>query len=478
MISKNIDKNKESLKRLFHNTSDLILYEFETLSNDRALVVYINGTIDEPRLNNDLLKPLIQDLISPWDVKSTVYMSQIVETKNLEDIIMPIFKGNVVLFIEGLGTAYIFSLNEWPKRAIEKPTTEMVIRGPKESFMEDIVVNKTMIRRIIMNNKLVFEDYILGKETNTMVSLVYIDGIVKREVLEELKNRIKGINENAILDNGYIESYIDKSSSILISTVGFTERPDVAASKIIEGYVAILCDGSPTALTVPKFFVENLHTPEDYYIKPIFATFFRIIRTVSFFISFTLPGIYISLTLFHQEMIPTELLISIAGQREGVPLASPLEALLLVLFFDLLKESSLRLPQAIGETVTLVGGLVIGQAAVDAGVVSATMVIVVAATGMAEFVVPKFREAIPLLRLIFLFLGTLSGLYGISFGLIFLAIHLISLDSFGVPYMWPIAPYNREGMKDAILKYSLKKLNFRIGVISNEEVKKENEKIQ
>lgn len=472
IISESISENRRKLKELFHHTDDLILYEFETLSNDKALIVYIDGIIDEDRLNKNILSPLTKDLVSIEDIKSIIPISKTKEVKDLEEIKMPIFQGNIALFIEGLEFIYAYNLSQWTKRAIEQPATERVIRGPKEAFVEDIIVNRTLIRRMVMNNNLVFEDYVLGKETNTKISLVYIDGIVKKDILEELKKEIEKIDVDEILGNGYIESHINKNSSKLISIVGVTERPDTVAGKILEGRVAILCDGSPSALTVPKLFIETLQITEDYYIKPTFATFLRLLRTVAFFISFTLPGVYISLILFHPEMIPTELLISIAGQREGVPLGTSLEALLLVLFFDLLREATLRLPEALGEAVVLVGGLVIGQAAVEAGIVSAAMVIMVAATGVAEFVVSKFREEAPVLRILFLLLGSAAGLYGVSFGFIFLIAHLISLDSFGVPYMWPLAPYDREGMKDTIVKYSSKKLKFRPKVIANKDAKK------
>ena len=472
MISDNINVNKENVKEIFNNTSDLVLYEFETLSNEKALIVYIDGIIDETKLDEDVLKPLTRDLVSIHDIRSTVHISKVKEIRDIKDTTMPIFQGGVVLFIEGLDIAYVFNLSQWTKRKIEQPATERVIRGSKESFVEDIVVNRTLIRREIMNENLVFENYILGEQTNTAVSLVYMDGIVKEEILEDLRNRIKEIKVDLVLDTGNIESYISENTSKIVSTIGLTERADTVAGKILEGRIAILCDGSPSALTVPKLFIETLHTTEDYYINPIFATFLRLMRTFALFMSFTLPSIYVSLILYHQEMIPTELLMSIAGQREGVPLGTSLEALLLILFFDLLREATLRIPQALGEAVILVGGLVIGDAAVNAGVVSATMIIVVAVTGVSEFVVSKFREEVPILRIIFLFLGSILGLYGVSFGLIFLIIDLISLDSFGVPYMWPLAPYDRQGIKDTILKTPLQKLEFRPEIMSNKDARK------
>lgn len=462
LISKNIDVNRENLIKLFNNTADLELYEFESLSGDRVLIGFINGIIDEPSLNEHLIKPLMKDLLSPWEIKSTIYMASPREISKLQDSVNPISNGHVILFIEDMDLAYLFDLGQWAQRSVEQPTSERVIRGPKEAFIECVIVNKTLIRRIIMNNDLVFEEYILGQQTNTRVYLAYIKGIVRAEILDELRSKIKKIDIDAVLDNDYIEEYIENKPKNLIATVGFTERPDVAASKILAGGICILCDGAPNALTVPKLFIEDFHSAEDYYIRPKYATFLRLLRVLGFLISITLPGVYIALIFFHQEMIPTNLLISIAGQREGVPFASTLEAFLLVMFFELLKESSLRLPKAIGETVTLVGGLVIGQAAVDEGVVSATMVIIVAATGVSEFIVAKMREVIPIYRLIFLFLGSLLGLYGVSFGMVFLIIHLISAESFGVPYMWPIAPLDKEGIKDSLIRPHLRHMNYRL----------------
>lgn len=473
MISKFIEENKEKLKEIFNNTSDLILYEFNTLCEDKALIGYLDGFVDKKILNQDLLKPLMNSLISPWEVKSTIFIAN-KEILNIEDGVMPITNGNVILFIEGLEFAYLFNIENLEKRSVEQPTAEAVIRGPKESFVEDIEINKTLIRRRIKNSSLVIEDYILGQQTNTKVSLFYIKDIVKPEVLEEVRKRIKAIEVDGILGTGYIEDYIEDKPSTLTSTIGDSERPDVVVGNILEGRVGILCDGSPSALTVPKLFIENLQTAEDYYISPKYVIFLRILRVFSFIMSFTLPGIYLSIILFHQEMIPTELLISIAGQREGVPLSSPIEALIMVLFFELLKESGLRLPKPIGQAVTLVGGLVIGSAAVDAGFVSAITVIVVAATGMVEFVVPAFRQMVSIYRLVFLVLGSVAGLFGISCGLVFLCVNFVSLKSFGIPYMWPIAPYNKEGMKDFVIKSPLSKMNFRPKIIASKYAKKRN----
>lgn len=475
VISKNIETNKEEVKKLFNNTNDLILYEFDTLSGDVALVVYIDGLVDKKALNEELIKPLMRDLVSPQDVLSIVFISGSIELLNIQEISKPLTNGNVLLFIEGIELVYSFDLNKWEKRSISEPGAERVVRGPKEGFIEDIQVNKSLIRRKIRNANLVFEDYILGSQTNTKVSLAYIEGLAKQEILDELKNRIQNITLDSILDSGYIEHFIEDAPRTMICTIGHTEKPDVAVGRILEGRIAIICDGSPDVLTVPKVFIENLQMAEDYYSRPQYATFIRILRIIALFISIVLPGFLVALETFHQEMIPTKLLMSIAKNVEGVPFTSLIEALLMILFLEMIKESGLRIPNNIGTAVTVVSGLVLGQTAVQAGLVGPIMVIVIATTGIAEFIIPEQMEMIVIYRLIILFLGGFLGLYGIACGMAIMIVHLVSLRSFGVPYMYPIAPYDKEGMKDFIFMRPMKEMNYRPRAISNTKAKRRND---
>lgn len=472
MISKNIMENMTNLKDKFNNSEDLIIFEFDTLGDTEVLVVYINGLIDKKALNEFVIKPLINNLISVYDIKSSIYISEIQEIYNINESIKAIVDGHVVLFMEGIETGYILNLCRYDKRAITESGVEQVIRGPKESFVEDIYVNKSLIRRKIRNNNLIFEQFVFGEQTNTQVCIVYINGIVNQDILAELKARFKKIKTDAILDVSYIEEYIEDAPNSLVRTAYHTEKPDVLAGKILEGRIGIICDGSPNVITVPKIFIEDLMDSEDYYSKPKFASFLRIIRYLSFFISIFLVGIYIAITNFHQEMIPTQLLITLAGQREGVPFPSLLEALLMILFYEIIKEAGLRLPKNIGQTVTLIGGLVIGQAAVEAGLVSAIMVIVVSAAGVSEFVIPQFREMIVIYRILLIILGGLFGLFGIFSGLIISSFHLLSIKSFGVPYLFPIAPYDKEGFKDFLRRAPLNKMNYRPKYIADKDSRK------
>ncbi|SHH89990.1 GerA spore germination protein [Sporanaerobacter acetigenes DSM 13106] len=247
----------------------------------------------------------------------------------------------------------------------------------------------------------------------------------------------------------------------MLPTIGNTQKPDVAAGKILEGRVAIFCDGSPHVLTVPKLFLENIQTSEDYYIRPHFASFLRTIRMFSLFLAIVLPGFYVALQTFHQEMIPTVLLVSMAEAREGVPFPAAIEAFLMIIMLELIKESGVRLPRAVGSAVSIVGALVLGQAAVQAGIVSAPMVIVIAVTAIAEFTVPPLTELLILYRLIILFLGAFAGLYGVTCGLVALIVQGLSLNSFGVSYGYPISPIDKTGLKDFVIRFPLWSFIFR-----------------
>ncbi|HHV26809.1 spore germination protein [Anaerosalibacter bizertensis] len=455
MISKDIYKNREMLLEEFNNTSDLIVYEFETNSNLKILMSYLDGFIDKNILDRDVMKPIITDLKNYSDLKKIIFVSDIKELETQEDVVKQIVSGNLLLFIQGCKQCFSLDLKHWEKRAIEEADSEAVVRGPKESFIEDISTNKMLLRRKIRNSNLVFEDYTLGEQTETGISIAYIQHIVNDDILNKVKRRIQDINTDSILESGYIEQFIEDSSSSILPTIGNTQKPDIVAGKILEGRVAIFCDGTPHVLIIPHLFIENIQVSEDYYSRPYIATFLRMLRTLALLLGIVLPGLYVALQTFHQEMIPTVLIITMAGAREGVPLPSVLEALLMTIMLELIKESGVRLPKAVGSAVSIVGALVLGQAAVEAGIVSAPMVIVIAITAIAEFAVPALTEVMILYRLFLIILGGFMGLYGITCGLVIIIIEAISLDPFGIPYGYPIAPSDKTGLRDFIIRFPL-----------------------
>ena len=461
MLSKKLDINKNEIINIFNSTSDLILHEFKTQKNIHVMVCYIEGFIDRSILDRDIIKPIISNLENSRDIKSVLFVSNMEKEMELENIAEKLNYGNIALFIDGINYAYTINLNNWEKRSIEEPQAEAVVRGPKEGFIEDISTNKAMLRRRIRSSDLVFEDYIIGKQTKTKISIAYLQGIVNEDVLNGVKNRIGKINIDGILESGYIQQLIEDNPESLVSTIADTQKPDVVVGKILEGRVAVFCDGTPHVLTMPKVFIEDIQTSEDYYLRPYFATFLRGLRVFSLFLSIVLPGLYVALQTFHQEMIPTVLLITMAGAREGVPFPAIVEAFLMTLMLELIKESGIRLPRAVGSAVSIVGALVLGQAAVEAGIVSAPMVIVVAATAIAEFAVPSLTEAVIIYRFILILLGGFMGLYAMICGLVIIIVQIISLDSFGISYGFPFAPTNKQGLKDSIIRFPLWSFIFR-----------------
>lgn len=285
--------------------------------------------------------------------------------------------------------------------------------------------------------------------------IVYIKSIVNPKLIEEIRKRLSRIKIDAILESGYIEQFIEDDPNSIFPTISNSERPDKVASKILEGRAAILVDGTPFALVVPMVFIESFQSSEDYYARPFLASIMRRIRFLSYIISTLGPAIYVALTVYHQELIPTQLLISIAEGRERVPFPAILEAFLMIFTFDILREAGVRLPKPVGQTVGIVGALVLGQASVEAGLISPIMVIVVSSTAIASFAVPAQTDSGTVLRYIYLVLAGLAGGFGVIIGLLLTLIHLASLRSFGVPYLWPIAPLNLSGLKDVFIRMPL-----------------------
>ncbi len=273
MISKNITSNKEKLIKAFNNSSDFVAYEFKTRADIKILICFIEGFVNKDLFDRDILKPLILELDGQKEIKEVIFTPKIEEVDSIEQVKNEIIFGKIAIFIEGNTNCFVVELIKWDKRSIEEPNSEAVVRGPKEGFIEDIEVNKVLLRRKLRNNKLVFEDYRFGKQTNTKVSIAYIKGIVNEDVLQELKRRLEKIDIDAILESGYIEELIEDSPLSLIGTVSNAEKPDIIAGKILEGKVAILVDGTPHVLTIPRIFVEGIMASEDYYLRPYYSTF-------------------------------------------------------------------------------------------------------------------------------------------------------------------------------------------------------------
>lgn len=468
-IPTSINIVKEKLRAIFSEASDFVLREVLTKDKkSKIIIAYIDGLVDKRVLNQDILRPLIDNKnqileslnkgneeLFYYIKYNVLYDCEIEDTKDFKASISDLLGGDSILYIEGQSIAIKLCTKGWEQRGIEMPETEAVVRGPREGFTESIRVNTSMLRRKIKNPKLKFEQMKLGKQTNTDICICYIKGFANDAIIDEVKERLKQIKIDAILESGYLEEFIEDHPYSIFPTIANSEKPDVVAAKLLEGRVAILCDGTPFVLTVPHLFVENLQSSEDYYSRPYFSSLVRILRFTSFVLTTMLPAIYVALLSFHLGAIPFELLLSMAASREGVPFPSFIEAFIMIVAFEILREAGVRMPRAVGQAVSIVGALILGEAAVNAGIASDILIIVVALTAITSFIITNITDATIFIRFALLISANILGIMGITLVLFVIVAHMCSLRSFGVPYMSPLAPISTKDLKDSYVRFPL-----------------------
>ncbi|SFD64964.1 spore germination protein KA [Paenibacillus catalpae] len=469
-LSMELALNEKLLSEKFQASSDIIFRPIS--SSPKVLLIYVDGLIDTKTLDQVVIMPILYDGASNGRdqvpvsrhviEEQLIAVAQVQTGLTINDAVNGILKGNVLLLVDGENKAIIAELKGFEARTVEEPAAEVSIRGPRDGFTETLRVNTSLIRRRIRSPKLKMESTTVGQVSQTDIVIAYIEGIVSNTVLEEVRNRIGQIRIDGVLESGYVEEFIEDVPWSPFPQIQNTERPDIVSASLLEGKVAILVDNTPFVLIVPMTFWTGLQAVEDYYERSIYTTFVRFVRFSLFNIALLLPSMYVALSTFHQQLIPTNLLISIANSREGVPFPTFVETLLMEFMFEGLREAGIRMPKAVGSAVSIVGALVIGQAAVQAGIVSAPVVIVVATTGIASFAIPRynFGTAYRLLRFPMLFLAGILGLYGIISGLFLMIIHLLRLQSFGVPYMNPVVPLG-QNLKDVFIRAPRWSMNMR-----------------
>ncbi|MEA4924555.1 MAG: spore germination protein [Syntrophomonadaceae bacterium] len=485
-LSKNMGENLQTLRKVLGDSSDVIIRQMKiNLDSDvDAAVIYIDGLVDRVLLNHDILQPLMFNLHLIEDngshnqvldfLKSSVLtVGQIMQTEDIDQIIAGALSGNIAILAEGANQALLIDAKGWEKRNIEEPTNEVSIRGPRDSFTETLRTNTALIRRRIRDPRLTFKSMQIGQRSHTDVAVAYVQGITPDGIVAEIEQRLKRIDTDIILDVYYIEEFIEDNPSSLFPSVGVSERPDVVAAKILEGRAAILVDGSPTALTVPFLFAEGFQNPDDYYARSFFASLIRWVRFLGFVLSIYLPGIYVALNSFHPELFPTPLLVSVAAAREGLPFPSVVEALLMMAVFEVLREAGLRMPRSLGQAVSIVGALVIGQAAVSAGLVGAPMVIIISATAIASFLVVPYAEGGALLRLAMTAIAGFLGLFGMVIVQLEILSFMAAVRSFGVPYFSPVSPLNLRGLKDTFIRAPLWMMDSRPDFLNSPDKKRQ-----
>lgn len=468
MISKCLAENLKQIQDSFSDCTDLVLipWSYGSSFEHNALSVYFETMIQNEHLK--YMKSAMEDLITYEAGSAEAVTPKAVMRffrkhgitghspkllKDIDEVNEQILSGDIVIFFDHWEEAISYAASGLPFRQVSEPITEPVVQGPHISTIEELNVNIGIIRGLLKSAKLKFEYFTVGEISQRKIAYGYLDGAVNPESLLEFKQKIADIDTEEILETSYLEEWISDSVYSPFPQVRYTERPDTVVSALLDGKIIVMVNGTPTILICPGIFFEFLASSEDYYQQTIFASLIRILRFGAFVIALLLPSIYIALSTFHSEMIPTVLLLAILDTREGIPFPAFVEALIMEVFFELLREAGIRLPRPIGSAVSIVGALVIGQAAIQAKIASPVMVIVVALTGIASFTLPQYSMAISIRMLRFplmILASTLGGL-GIMFGLLLIFLHLVCLRSLGQPYFAPLGPLRINQLRDVFI---------------------------
>lgn len=504
-LNVNLDYIKTKYNLLIN--SDIISREFILNARGKqykALLLYIDGMVDSQILNNSVLNPLMlrnknnlfdgdQNRIISEAVSNNITVrkvkkfdladyiesclipqNSIKKSNSFEDIFSGVNSGNCALFVDTLNIAFDIDIKGFKQRSIDKPDNEIVIKGPHEAFVENIRTNTSLLRRFTNNENLIIESLEAGKLTKTKCAVCYMQNIANSDLVAEVKYRLNNLDVDSILSSGQLEQLISDNNSLGLPKAISTERPDNAAQHLLEGRVVVLVNGSPYALILPAIMIDFLTSPEDRNLKPLFSNFLRGLRVLSAFFALLLPGLYVAVTSFHIEILPTELLYSILAARESVPFPVIFEILIMEISFEIIREASLRVPSAIGSTIGIVGALVIGQAAVSAGIVSPILIIIVAITALSSFAIPDYSFSFHLrvFRFLFIILGYIAGFLGIGTGLFVYISMICNMDSFGVSYSIPYS--NMENLKrTGIILPPIWKREYRPSYLATKKEKKQ-----
>ena len=461
-----VDKNVRLIQEAMGGSMDLNLNLFQAgPAAVPAAALYMDGMVNN-RSIEELLRVVKIDLFKsglkesgPGLLFNTVKEKLITNVKvkeatDLETLLVSISRGETALLFDGTGGALLCDTRGWASRAVDEPEAEVVIRGPREGFVESLHINTALLRRRIHSPQLWIQQTEVGRITRTRVGIAFIKGLADEKIVGEVRSRLKGIDIDGILESGYLEEFLHDNPYTIFPLVFHTERPDRVAAALLEGRVAILTDGTPYVLVVPNNFISMIQAPDDYYELFGIGSLLRLLRIAAFTISMFLPGVYVAVLNFHPELLPPVLFLRIAAAREGVPLPLAVEAFVMEGIFEVLREAGLRLPRMIGPAISIVGALILGDAAIRAGLISPSIVIIVAFTAIASFTVPVFSLGIAgrITRFVIILLSSVFGLLGVQFAAMVLVVHLCSLRSFGTPYLYPFAPLVLDDLKDSAVR--------------------------
>ncbi|SFD64421.1 spore germination protein KA [Paenibacillus catalpae] len=474
-ISTQIESTIAFINGILGMNEDLTIRRFHVFGQYQAVIMYYSNMVNQSTVNVDIVKALMY--VPPHLIGRSIEIKQLTDVlmndalyhsesrleSELTVLVDSLLRGETVVTVEGLDHSLIINTRNIDKRSIEQPATEQVIRGPREGFIEPLGTNISLIRYRLQSPDLRIETMEIGRRTKSKVAVCYMEGITNPELVKEVNNRLSKIDTDTVMDSGYLEQFIEDNHYSPFPQVQYTERPDKVVANLAEGRVSILVDGSPLALVVPTVFNQFYQTVEDYTERFVLMSSIRLARLIALIFSLVFPAIYVSIISYNPELIPTEFAVAVAGGRAGVPFPAVVEVIIIEISMEVLREATIRLPQQVGGALSIVGVLVIGQAAVAAGFASPITVVIIALTTIGSFATPAYNAALALrlLRFPLIILAGIFGLYGVMIGLILIANHLLSLKSFGVPYLSPLIPVDFQGLKDLLIRGPLWLMNKR-----------------
>ena len=482
-FSEDIEINLDRVKQLFKDDDFLVVRRFTTdgLCPVKCAVLLIQSMTDDYIVSQFLMNGSIGEKITAGDdpidaiYSQSLFGSNIKIVSDFDEAMDDLLAGSAILLCDGSAKAVSADSKGYESRGITEPENEKLIRGPKECFVEKLVTNVSLIKRRIINTDFKCKMTVLGRKTKTKVAVCYLEGVADKKIVDEVFSRLQKIDIDGIIASNYIEELIRDEKYSPFGTVGSTERPDVTVARILEGRVAIIVNGSPSVLTVPYLFVENFQSADDYYSNFLYSNIGRALRFVSFFLTLTIPALVVSFITFQKQMLPTIFTLSIISDREGVPFPAIVECLGLLLIFEMLRETALRMPSGISQTLSIVGGIVIGESAISAKIISATMVISIGITILTGLMLPRLRGAVIYYRLLFLICSTVIGLYGYLFAFCILIIDLSSLSSFGVKYTSSFFKVRFQQLKDVLIRVPWAEMKERPDELTNNVIRQKSE---
>ncbi len=464
-IDKDLQKNIAYIKQQFGDAFD-VKYRKYNAQGKEIIFIMVDGMCDSLLATQQVILPIIEADFKDEKGDKLIYsaadrVSASIDksiTNDLDEAIREAIYGSIIMLTEDAQFAIMFGVQGFPKRAVLEPSTEMQERGSREAFVESFKDNVTMIRRRVRNPVFKTQIVEVGDTTKTRACVCYMSDRVDRKMLDNVINRLKNSKIDTVLGSGYLQTFLDGKYPSIFSGVGFTERPDVLTAKISEGKICIIVDGTPNALIVPYLFIEHFHSLDDYLKRPYYATFIRILKIASFLLSVFLPGLYVAVCTFHQEIIPETMIFGITGQESRTPLPIMFEAFFIHLVYEIVREAGLRMPKSVGHAISIVGALVIGDSAVTAGIISAPMLIIVGLTAVSSFVVSTLYESVAILRFSFIIIGGLGGLYGIMMGFAAVLVNAAAINPYGVPFTSPLSPTKIGAWRDLVVRQSWRKM--------------------